>query len=101
MRLWRRAPHHDRRYGGYVSITKLSLLQSFHSVTHVSFSPAAPCFIIGEGARFIDSSTIALRSSIVTGGLILASSFLTITPRCFTIFSALWHLSVFRRSLAK
>jgi hypothetical protein len=34
-------------------------IQSFHSVTHVSFSPGAPYFIIGEGARAIDSSTIA------------------------------------------
>jgi hypothetical protein len=67
-------------------------IQSFHSVTHVSFSPGAPCFIIGEGARAIDSSAIAYRSSLVTGGLILASSFLTIIPKCFTILSALWHL---------
>jgi hypothetical protein len=81
--------------------TRPASIQSFHSVTHVSFSPGAPCFIIGEGARAIDSATIALRSSMVTGGLILASSFLTITPRCVTILSAFRHPSVFLRSLAK
>jgi hypothetical protein len=84
--------HHQNRPASF---------QSFQSVTHVSFSPGAPCFVIGEGARAIDSATIALRSSMVTGGLILASSFLTITPKCFTILSAFRHPSVFLRSLEK
>jgi hypothetical protein len=53
------------RCGSSRSFSQLALgswgesIQSFHSVTHVSFSPGAACFIIGEGARAIDSSTIA------------------------------------------